>query len=194
MLPQMLRMCGLPDMAGDESFPKWFREIFRRHMNTIIKAHLIATAIEKSFIIDDAEVPLYPTLTKTITVRDWTVSYSEGGQHGSMPQKVQSPFAMVDLTKDDIADMTQEFNDLQNTTAVTTANYKAVRAILAAKMPGDVEGFMVMLKGLQTFYKPYSQVSLRSIYKCLELCKDYGITLRDYSPRLLSERKIKTFA
>ena len=70
----MLRMCGLPDEAGDECFPKWFKDMFRKHMDEVTKAMSIATAVERNFVIDDAEVPLYPALAKTIMKRDWTGS------------------------------------------------------------------------------------------------------------------------
>ena len=56
----MLQMCGLPDTAGDECFPNFFRKIFGKHTDAITKAQLIATAVEKSCIINDAEVPLGP--------------------------------------------------------------------------------------------------------------------------------------
>jgi len=53
-----------------------------------------------------------------------------------------SPFAMADLTEEDVAEMMQYFENLQNATALITADYKAARAQLAVKMPGDVEGVM----------------------------------------------------
>jgi len=36
---------------------------------------ILENAIEKAFIFDDAEVPLYPTLLKMIPKRDWAASY-----------------------------------------------------------------------------------------------------------------------
>ena len=78
----MLQMCGLPNTAGDQCFPKQFREIFKKHIDTITKVHLIPTAVERSLIIDNAEVPLYPTLTKTIIVRDYT-GYKDLGKRAA---------------------------------------------------------------------------------------------------------------
>ena len=75
---RMLRMCRLPDAAGDECFPKWFKDMFGKHMDEVTKGMSIATAVERNFVIDDAEVPLYPALTKIILKRDWTGSVRPG--------------------------------------------------------------------------------------------------------------------
>jgi len=42
--------------------------------------------------------------------------------------------------------MTQDFENLKNVTAVSTAYYKAVHSRLVAKTSGDTEAFMLMLK------------------------------------------------
>ena len=55
---RLMTMCGLPDDAGEDCFPKWFKDIFRKHMDDVTRAQLIATAVERSFIIDDAEVSI----------------------------------------------------------------------------------------------------------------------------------------
>ena len=60
----MLVMCGLPVGAGDECFPIWFRDIFEKHVDDIGKAQIIARAVEASHVIDNAEVTMYPGLTK----------------------------------------------------------------------------------------------------------------------------------
>ena len=65
-------MCGLEDTAGDEHFPKWYKEFFAKHKDEKDKAQVIATAIEKCYIFDDEGVPLYPTLVKKIVNRYWT--------------------------------------------------------------------------------------------------------------------------
>ena len=53
---------------------------------------------------------------------------------------------MVNLTEEDAAKMTQDFEDLINAKAVSMADYKAARSRLAAKIPDNAEGFMLMLK------------------------------------------------
>jgi len=53
---RILCMCGLPDAAGDKCFPKWFKDMFGKHMDEVMKAMSIATVVEKNFVIDNAEV------------------------------------------------------------------------------------------------------------------------------------------
>jgi len=143
---RMLRMCGFPDAAGDECFPRWFKDMFGKHMDEVTKAMSIATAVERNFVIDNVEVPLYPALAKSIMKRDWTGA--DLGKRALLvnASKGLSPFAMVDLTEEDVPEMTQDFEDLKNATAVSTADYKTAHSRLAAKTPGDAEGFMLMLK------------------------------------------------
>ena len=66
-------MCGLEGTAGDEKFPKWYKELFAKHQDKKEKAQTIATATKKCYIFDDTEVPLYPNPVNTIVKRDWTV-------------------------------------------------------------------------------------------------------------------------
>jgi len=120
--------------------------MFGKHIDEVTKAMSIATAVEINFVIDDAEVPLYPALTKTIMKRDWTGL--DLGKRAALVNVVEglSLVAMVDLTEEDVAEMTQDFKDLKNATAVSTADYEAARSRLAAKTLRDAEGFMLMLK------------------------------------------------
>ena len=62
----MKKMCGLKDTAVDEQFPKCYKELFAKHQDEKDKAWFIATEIEKIYIFDDVEFPLYPTLVKKI--------------------------------------------------------------------------------------------------------------------------------
>jgi len=68
-------MGGLPEDAGDECFPKCFRDLFAKHLDKIGRAQIVAEVVEESWIVEDAEV-LYPGLVKTITKQDWTASNS----------------------------------------------------------------------------------------------------------------------
>jgi len=43
---RMRAMCGLLDDAGDDCFPKWYRDIFDKHLNDVSKAQIVATAVE----------------------------------------------------------------------------------------------------------------------------------------------------
>jgi len=98
-------MCGLSDACGDDMFPKWYRDIFARNQNEKDKALVVANAISESFIFEDAEVPLYPSPLKMILKRDWTGQ--DVGKRATLAHTAKglSPFAMVDLTEDDVAYM-----------------------------------------------------------------------------------------
>ena len=175
---RMRSMCGLPEEAADECFPKWFRDIFGKHMDDVTRAQLVAVAVEKGYIIEDAEVALHPELTKTIIKRDWTGS--DLGKRAALVNaaKGNSPFACVDLTEEDVAEMTEDYEDLHKASAVSTADYKAARIKLKARTPSSSEGFMLMLKRYTNLqYALFSSQSPMYVQM-------YGIVraLRDYSP------------
>ena len=52
----------------------------------------------------------------------------------------------MDMTDDDIAQMTEEYTDLKHATSSTTADYKAARSKLKAVVPSTAEDFMTMLR------------------------------------------------
>ena len=97
----------------------------------------IVTTIERNFVINNAEVPLYPALAKTIMRRVWTGA--DLGKRAALVNAAEglSLLSVVDLTKEDMAKMTQDFEDLKNATVVSTADYKAAKSRFAAKTPCD---------------------------------------------------------
>jgi len=139
-------MCGLLENSGDECFPKWYRDIFAKNQDDKDKSLIIANAIGKSFMFEDAEVPLYPSLLKMILKRDWTGQ--DVGKRAALAHTAKglSPFAMVDLTEDDVACMQQEADNLRSATTITASELKAARKNLAAKVPEDADGLMLMIK------------------------------------------------
>ena len=106
-------------MAGNKQFPKWYKGLFAKHKDEKAKAHIIATAIEKCYIFDDAEVPLYPTLVKNIVKRDWEASYTSKMVSLVNAERGLLPSAMVDLTKEDVALMKRYHEDLLNASIVS---------------------------------------------------------------------------
>ena len=85
-------------MAGNKQFPKWYKGLFAKHKDEKAKAHIIATAIEKCYIFDDAEVPLYPTLVKKILKRYLMASYIRKREALLNSARGISPFTMAYLT------------------------------------------------------------------------------------------------
>ena len=95
--------------------------MFGKYMDEVTKAMSIETAVEGNFVIDNDEVPLYPALAKNTMKRDWTGA--DLGKRAALVNAAKeglSPFAMVDLTEEGVAETTQDFEDLQNAIAVST--------------------------------------------------------------------------
>jgi len=186
---RMQRMCGLPENCGDESFPKWYRDIFAKNQDDKDKSLIIANAIGKSFIFEDTEVPLYLSLLNMILKRDWTGQ--DVGKRAALAHvaKGLSPFAMVDLSEDDVACMQQEADDLRSATTITASDLKAARKNVAAKVPEDADGLMQMIKRFANLlYTLFSS-------QCPMYQQLYGIVkgLRDHSPNARTQlgRKAK---
>jgi len=100
----------------------------------------------------DAEVPLYPSLLlKMILKWDWTGKDVSKWVALARAAKGLSPFAMVDLTEDNVAYMQQEDDDLKYATMVLASELKAARKNIAAKVSKDAEGLMQMIKRFTKF-------------------------------------------
>ena len=139
-------MCGIPSTATDESLPKWYTDLCEKNLDDKDKAQIIAALMESSWIFDDAEVPLYPALVKTVLKRNWTASDLGTRAAFVNAMKGLSPFGMLDLTEEEVADMHELDGDLTAATAVTASDHRNARAKLRAHVPETAEDFMLMLK------------------------------------------------
>ena len=97
-------------------------------------------------MFEDAEVPLYPVLIKTISKRYWIAS--DLVKRASLVNAVKdiSPFALIDLSEEDIDMMTQHYEDLHRATAVFAVEVRTAKAKVMAQTPASTEEFMLMLK------------------------------------------------
>ena len=143
---RMKIMCGLPETADEAAFPKWYRDIFEKNHDEKDKIDIICSQVEASYFYDDAEVPLYPALAKMILKRDWTAG--DIGKRAAYVNATKgiSPFAMMDLTEEDVAIMREDFEDMAAATTLTAADYKAARSKLKAVVPDTAEDFLLMLR------------------------------------------------
>ena len=110
-IKHMKIMCGLKEVDAEETLPKWYRDLFHRHQDEKDKQNIITSAIKQTSFFEDAEVPLYPALVKMILKQDWLA-----GDLGKWAAYVNatkgiSPFAMLDMTEEDVAIMTEEYDD-----------------------------------------------------------------------------------
>ena len=73
-------------------------------------------------MFEDAEVPLYPVLIKTIS--KWYCTASDLGKRSSLVNAAKgiSPFVLIDISKEDIDVMTQHYEYLQRVTVVSATD------------------------------------------------------------------------
>ena len=143
---RMRMMCGLEDTAGDECFPKCYRDLFTKHQYKKDKVQLIATAIEKCYIFDDSEVLLYPNLAKKNVKSYCAVSNTRKRAALVNADRVIPPFAMVNLTEEDVALMKQYYEGLLSASLVSTPEVKSTCKKLVATTPSESKGFIMALE------------------------------------------------
>ena len=140
----MRTMCGLP--VGSEAFPGWFKALHGKHLDDKDKINIIAETLQHTSNYEDAEVPLYPTLLKTIKARDWTAADMGFTPSYLNAAKGLSPFAMIDFTLEDIAVMTNTDTDLNLATQIAPADLRAARSKVKAGVPASGDDLLLMLK------------------------------------------------
>ena len=101
------------------------------------RAQIIAGVIERSWIFEDAKVPLYLALIKTISIWDWMAS--DLGKREALVNKAKgiSPFALIDIFEEDIAVITQHNKDLQRATAVSDTEIRTARENVTYHAPAS---------------------------------------------------------
>ena len=139
-------MCVLNDESTDVALPKWFRYLIGKNQDEKYQAHIISHAIERTFLYDYAEVPLYPEFMKVILTRKWTEN--DLVKHSAYINDAAgiSPYSMMDLSSDDVESMQQEHEEIINASLVSTSKFKAYHSKLVAQTPEEAEEFILMLK------------------------------------------------
>ena len=93
-----------------------------------------------------------------------------------------SPFVMVDLSKDGIAEIRQASDDLAKATSVSILDHKAPQAKVTAATPPDAHGFMLMLKRytnlLFALFSAQSPLYIQ-MYSIVKALQDYSQVARD---------------
>ena len=140
----MRTMCGLP--VASEAFPGWFKALHGKHLDDKDKINIIAETLQNTSNYEDAEVPLYPTLLKTIKARDWTAADMGFTPSYLNAAKGLSPFAMIDFTLEDIAVMTNTDNDINLATQIAPADLRAARSKVKAVVPATGDDLLLMIK------------------------------------------------
>ena len=174
--------CGMADTDPTEAFPKWYRDIFAPNLPKKDKYDIVYDAVKDAGPYDE-EVQLYTELSKCIVDRDWT-----GGEQSTRPTlenaaKGISPFAMLDITDEEVAVMTQDQFDIDSATTVTVADVKKSKSKVKASVPDTSEKFLAMLKRYANLLCALfsSQCPLYAqMYNLISALRDISQTARDH--------------
>ena len=130
-------MCGIPSNCDDDILPTWYLHLFRKHQDDKDRDHIVAETLNGMARFEDADIPVYPELKKMILKRNWV-----GGEAGGNPKYAYAcygltPFAMLDLTEDQIATMEMDQHFLRESSTITPQDIKASKGKLQATIPTD---------------------------------------------------------
>ena len=131
------KLCGQRTDADDALLPAWYQQLFQKHQDKKDKDHIVAALLSKPGRFEDDDIPIYPSLKKMILERNWV-----GGEAGGKPKLAYAchgitPFAMLDLTDDQIADMEFTQAYLAASSSTTPADIKASTTRLIATVPKE---------------------------------------------------------
>ena len=146
-LRSTLVMCGESSTGDATMLPQWFQECAAKGTSeqfqmTIIRKWLMAAAF-----YDDADIPITAPLLKMIWKRAWA------GKDGniSRPSLINameglSPFAMLDMDEDAVAQINDEDALLDAASLISVADLRALRQRMKISIPEEAEEFMLILK------------------------------------------------
>ena len=141
----MKTLCGLPKDADDSLLPMWYLSLFNKHQDDKDRDHIVADVLNGTLRFEDAEIAVYPELKKVILKRNWV-----GGEAGGSPKFAYAcygltPFAMLDLTEDQISQMEFDQQFLTDSSTVTPSDLRASKQKLVAKVPREGSKWKDML-------------------------------------------------
>ncbi len=145
-LRNMKRMCGLPADAQFESLPAWFQKLFEKNLTDEEKTIIVSNELEKRTFYDEAEIPIYPELLRTIIKRTWTAQDLGKRSAYANAAKGVTPFAMIDLSDNDVAEMYMTAADVSQATYVTSGEVTKLREKLKATVPASTDKLILKLK------------------------------------------------
>ena len=173
-LQSTLVMCGQASSGTLGDLPGWFQECAARGTSEQYQLTIIRKWLMTASFFDDADVPLTATLLKTIRKRAWT------GKEGniSRPSLVNaldgiSPFAMLDMDEDAVANFNDEDALLDAASLVSVADLRSLRQRLKAVVPVEAEDFLLLLKRFgNLLFALFSEHS--PLFKCMrEIIRAY---------------------
>ncbi len=146
-LEKLKILCGLPSNAQWEEFPSWYRDLHIKNITKKDKQDTVRECLERVSIFEDVEIMIYGDLVQMILDRKFDGGDMKDATYANATKGI-SPFAMIDVSEEDIAEMNQEDEDRGKATVITSADNKAARSKISAKVPESVEGVISRLKEL----------------------------------------------
>ena len=165
------KMCGQDPACDDSVLPSWYSLLFQKNQDKKDKDHIVAELLAGSARFEDVDIPIYPELKKMILERNWV-----GGEAGGAPKYAYacygiSPFAMLDLSEDQIADMEFTHSYLLASSSVAPADIKSAKSKVLAKVPDCSTKWLQVLKRFTNLLFLVFTPSSPLYRRCLEIIK-----------------------
>ena len=131
------KLCGLPKHADDSLLPQWYTNLFHKNQDDKDRDQIVAEVLNSTLRFEEAKIAVYPKLKKVILKQNWV-----GGEAGGKPKWAYTcygitPFAMLDLSKDQIAQLEFDQQFLNDSSTITPMELKLTKQKLVATVPAD---------------------------------------------------------
>ena len=141
-----LAMCGLPPGSPPESLPEWLKDCAVKgqdsYKNTIIRRHIM-----NNFRYEDAEVQVTNSILKMSSKRNWAGKESNINRPSfAHANEGLSPFLMLDLSVDEVADINDDDEALTLASSVTILDIKNAKKRTQASVPATSDKFLLLLQ------------------------------------------------
>jgi hypothetical protein len=141
-----LLMCGLPLGSPPESLPEWLQDCSIKgqdsYKNTIIRKHIM-----NNFRYEDAEVQVTNSILKMAAKRNWAGKESNINRPSfAHASEGLSPFLMLDLSVDEVADINDDDDALNLASSVTILDIKEAKKRTRASVPTTSDKFLLLLQ------------------------------------------------
>jgi hypothetical protein len=186
-----LLQCGAPPNSLPAAIPEWFTLVSTKGMSKVYMGTVIGKHIRDNYKYDDAEVPLTNNIIKTMISRSWNGGESNINRPALLnATSGLTPFAVLDLTEDEVAAINDEDDALQAASHVTWEQMKAVKRKNIATVPETSEKFLRLLRRFGNWlFAGWSEQS--PLFRCTsQIIKD----LLAYSPAARDKLSMSTKA
>lgn len=109
------------------------------------KKDIVRDCLKQVSLFEEVEVMVYGELVKMSNNRKFEGDDMKGATLSNAAKGI-SPFAMIDISEEDIAIMDKEDEDCNRATVRTLADNKAARSWIKTKVPASLDGVITRLK------------------------------------------------